>query len=55
MLFEIHCVARERKNWNTTFYLSMTRHFIFPTTRQIDQLVYKLYDLTEDEIKIIEL
>jgi len=24
------------------------------TDRQIDQLVYELYDLTEDEIKIVE-
>ena len=24
------------------------------TDRQIDQLVYKLYDLTDDEIKIVE-
>ena len=24
------------------------------TDKQIDQLVYKLYDLTEDEIKIVE-
>jgi hypothetical protein len=27
---------------------------IAPTDRQIDQLVYELYGLTEEEIKIVE-
>lgn len=29
-------------------------HQISATDRQINQLVYELYDLTEDEIKIVE-
>jgi len=35
----------------------MTRRFsnrIDVTDRQIDRLVYELYDLTDDEIKIVE-
>ena len=32
----------------------MLRRQIESTDRQIDQLVYRLYDLTEEEIKIVE-
>ncbi len=32
----------------------MLKRQIDATDHQIDQLVYKLYDLTEDEIEIIE-
>ena len=33
---------------------AMLRRQIESTDRHIDQLVYKLYDLTEEEIKIVE-
>jgi hypothetical protein len=32
----------------------MSRHQIDATDRQIDQLVYQLYGLTDDEIRIVE-
>ena len=32
----------------------MIQRQIDATDRQIDELVYKLYDLTEEEIKIVE-
>jgi len=32
----------------------MFRRQIESTDRQIDQLIYRLYDLTEEEIKIVE-
>lgn len=32
----------------------MLKRQIESTDKQIDQLVYKLYDLTEEEIKIVE-
>jgi len=32
----------------------MLRRQIESTDKQIDQLVYKLYDLTDEEIKIVE-
>jgi type II restriction/modification system DNA methylase subunit YeeA len=36
-------------------YLKTTiQRQIDSTDKQIDQLVYKLYDLTEEEIKIVE-
>jgi len=44
MLFEIHCVARKKKNWNTTFYLSMIRHSIFPTTTKFDKIKTKVFN-----------
>jgi len=31
-----------------------TEREVEPTDRQIDQLVYELYGLTDDEIKIVE-
>ena len=32
----------------------MVKREIGPTDKQIDKLVYELYGLTEDEIKIVE-
>ena len=38
---------------NTNKYRA-TRRQIDATDRQIDQLVYQLYDLTDEEVKIVE-
>jgi len=32
----------------------MIRQEIYAANKQIDKLVYELYDLTEEEIKIVE-
>ncbi len=39
---------------NLTHEKTILKRQIEATDKQIDQLVYKLYDLTEEEIKIVE-
>jgi hypothetical protein len=50
-MLELNKRRAESKVPQTT---EMLRRQIESTDRQIDQLVYRLYDLTEEEIKIIE-
>jgi type I restriction-modification system DNA methylase subunit len=50
-MLELNKNLAESKVPQTT---EMLRRQIESTDRQIDQLVYKLYDLTEEEIKIVE-
>jgi len=50
-MLDLHKRLAESKVPQTT---EMLRRQIESTDKQIDQLVYKLYDLTEEEIKIVE-
>ena len=48
-----------KNNWKALFENDKTltcklKEEIKQTDKEIDQMVYKLYDLTEDEIKIVE-
>jgi len=50
---------KERREWQSYFTeqkekAAETRAVIENTDREIDQMVYRLYGLTEEEIKIVE-
>ena len=51
LLYNLHKQLAEAKEPQTKTVLQRR---IETTDRQIDRLVYELYELTEDEIKIVE-
>jgi hypothetical protein len=47
-------LALHKKSPKTPQEQEMVKREIESTDREIDQLVYELYELSEDEIKIVE-
>lgn len=48
-------MAEWKENFNTESKKALElKYKIDATDKEIDQMVYKLYDLTEEEIKIVE-
>jgi len=39
---------------NIAFFLNLTKKIIARTDKEIDTLVYELYGLTDEEIRIVE-
>jgi hypothetical protein len=49
----VHGAFAESASWNDVMK-TIIQHQLDATDRQIDQLVYELYDLTDEEIAIVE-
>ncbi|MDY0121562.1 MAG: hypothetical protein RBR54_06435 [Sulfurimonas sp.] len=58
-LFQASILQKTKQEWQALFENDKTLRYQFKTgiaktDKEIDKMVYKLYDLTDDEIKIVE-